>query len=236
MVIVVIAIIAILAGMLLPALNAARNKATSISCLGNIRQTSLVCLNYSNDYKEFFPTRNKELYPGVPNWGDRLKNVGLIKEKDWKGYVCPASSFDDIEIEMRMANAGFGLNFGFVKNPNSSHIYAYKGSNPYLVENKDKDNAGFWNVKRIMQPGATVMLADVYYKKCGYYCFRLDLSSQDGGGYPKAAHGNDMCNMSFWDGHAAAMSPGELNRILPRNSNSSNIKGYYWANVGAFAK
>ena len=53
---VVIAIIAILAGMLLPALGAAREKARRINCAGNLKQISLSCKMYANDYNEYFPT------------------------------------------------------------------------------------------------------------------------------------------------------------------------------------
>ena len=52
---VVIAVIAILAGLLLPALNQARRKAQSISCLTNQKQTFLALNAYADDHDEMFP-------------------------------------------------------------------------------------------------------------------------------------------------------------------------------------
>ena len=60
---VVIAIIAILAGMLLPALNQARDRAKTTNCLNNLRQLSLACEQYRNDFKDRMPPWISTLYP-----------------------------------------------------------------------------------------------------------------------------------------------------------------------------
>ncbi len=50
---IVISIIAILAGMLLPALNKARERAKGISCLSNLKQIGTAAVLYTNDYKGY---------------------------------------------------------------------------------------------------------------------------------------------------------------------------------------
>jgi prepilin-type N-terminal cleavage/methylation domain-containing protein/prepilin-type processing-associated H-X9-DG protein len=52
---VVIAIIGILAAMLLPALNKARQKANQVNCLGNMHQWGLALNMYNDDWHEYYP-------------------------------------------------------------------------------------------------------------------------------------------------------------------------------------
>lgn len=52
---VVIAIISILAGLLLPALNAAKRSAQAVSCVNNLRQIYLGFQDYQNDHDGYYP-------------------------------------------------------------------------------------------------------------------------------------------------------------------------------------
>ena len=83
---VVIAIIAILASMLLPALNKARESANRAYCTGNIRQISLAVFCYMDDYQEYFPIHaTNSTWQGVMGekitWVNRLIRSGYISAK-----------------------------------------------------------------------------------------------------------------------------------------------------------
>jgi len=52
---IVIAIIAILSALLFPALSKAKEKATSIQCLNQVKQVGVGILSYANDYEEYYP-------------------------------------------------------------------------------------------------------------------------------------------------------------------------------------
>ena len=85
---VTIAVIAILAGMLLPALNSAREKTYKISCASNLRQVGYAMLNYVGDNDDFYPrTRSSDV--NYKNWPYYF--ITQAKYINYKGLLCPVA-------------------------------------------------------------------------------------------------------------------------------------------------
>ena len=88
---IVIAIIAILAGMLLPALNAAREKARAIKCAGNLKQYGMAIAMYAHTYQDYLliqnPVNHKTGTIGyIYQWGGYIQTelMPKMREADWK--------------------------------------------------------------------------------------------------------------------------------------------------------
>ena len=84
---VVIAIIAILASMLLPALNIAREKAKTIKCAGNIKQIGLAFNLYADDYDDMVPPGVHTAHAAGYYWFNKI--FPYIKSSEV--FECPSS-------------------------------------------------------------------------------------------------------------------------------------------------
>src|ERR1700759_352698 len=91
---VVIAIIAILAAILFPVFAQARDKARQISCLSNMKQTSLAILMYNQDYDETIPLGNQEYKGEVTNYDISWIKAVQPYTKNLQMFVCPNGAYD----------------------------------------------------------------------------------------------------------------------------------------------
>ena len=107
---VVIAIIAILAAMLLPALNKARKTAKGIACLSNLKQTMLAASAYMVDFDGVLITQHKT--PGWYQWGRVMIEAGnYLQGPDYAAHMCADTSQNPAIGIQNLTNRLFSINF-----------------------------------------------------------------------------------------------------------------------------
>ena len=95
---IVIAIIAILAGMLLPALNSAMETARKSSCQNNIKQILLAVRNYADDYNDIMPAVSLINGSSQAPWAYfLLARNNSSKHIARKSFVCPSLKDNPIQ-------------------------------------------------------------------------------------------------------------------------------------------
>ncbi len=135
---VVIAIIGILAGLLLPSLNTAREKARRVACASNLRQIGLAIMAYASDYQSHTPTaddNNRQPTVSRPvSWSRILVDGGYAVPKI---FQCP----DDRRSPASAGNpspCSYGMVVGFGNtDPGTYHANFWIGGSrltcPYLT-------------------------------------------------------------------------------------------------------
>jgi prepilin-type N-terminal cleavage/methylation domain-containing protein/prepilin-type processing-associated H-X9-DG protein len=188
---VVIAIIAILASMLLPALNKARETAKKISCTNTLKQLGIGTTMYQEDNQGLFPY-----------WWTEFKGYIPVDPTD---YSINTSNHSEAEIAerarlMKFLHCPAKAEFGFVR----YNIYRYftdYGLNYYLTARGGKETGNLVKNTRVAQPSTKGWICDM-----DLHYYTTNLIPWD---YASGRHLKGM-NVLFADGHVDYGKRGEL--------------------------
>ena len=137
---VVVAIIAILAAMLLPALSSAREKARRASCLTSLAQVSKGLASYVGDYCGYLPSWPgwSQNSPGGYSWCSSV--AGSPGVQTW-GAACAVPSHSDASApwaDMRQKYPHSGISVIYTAKPNDTPLSVIKISSPVFTCTKNR--------------------------------------------------------------------------------------------------
>ena len=195
---VVIAIIAILAAILLPALNSARQRGLAADCISRLKQVGTAIMMYSDASDGFLPGSSDpqgkywtevlsatNLLPGDPKTADPDRNMV---------YRCPSIPLTS-GVAVNWANRTYGMRMNMDK--------GWK-TRKYIP------------LKRVQSPSQIMYVSDSFDATNRVPCLEIDgglayyNANYAGGDQAVAAIHANRANMMFLDGHADALEPLQL--------------------------
>ena len=191
MIFVVIAIIAILAGMLLPALNSARDRAQASNCVNNLKQIGSGLMLYQGDYNDYFP--KAVMYEGDNFWSKVLTD---------RNYVTLPVFADIAAIKWGNRNTEIAIN-GAGKNDLDSMMYQHLpyGYNCFETGGREVTDIQYpWlKVTMLRNPSLFLIVADAGNG-------RLTNSTWTSGSYVIPHHSGSMvANLAHGDGSVSSL-------------------------------
>ncbi len=253
---VVIAVIAILSGILLPALSKAKAKGEGIACVNNARQLQLAWLMYSDEQRDRLPynlggsANRSSVAPldplnwvnGVMTWeldADNTNNSLIMQSSlssyvnhNFKTYKCPADrALSDVQRQA-----------GWEKRTRSYSMNAMVGDAGSLSTGGTNSNnpnyKQFFTLSSIPAPSGTFVFLDEHPDSIndGYFLVKADYYYPEWYDLPGSAHDKGSA-ISFADGHvemhkwvdAETLAPSQPDTaLLPRDLPANARTDFYW--------
>ena len=201
---VTIAVIAILAALLLPALNQAREKGRDAQCRNNLKQMMMKTRMYMNEYNDVI------LVDGTVNkieqtWSACLALGGYLRKGEWNSYNCPKAKF----VEQPENRSDYQYVSDYAYPANFLGRYVNRGHQQLSARIKT-DTVSFVNFKLLRSPSEFLFLADGKAPDGSSKSKLTADGPKDWGSSPWTAHNRWMVNSAWGDGHVTASGSGTL--------------------------
>ena len=221
---IVVAIIAILAGMLLPALNKARNTANKIKCMNDLKALGMASASYSSHYGDWLvPLYSAEESDGTPmqaTLGTSVTNFPRV----WIGLLCGITPETATDVTKRNEIGPYGVRWGGDTNLGKPAGNFHCAANQYRIEwggktfmtdfslnlqlhggNYSGMKHKFRKLSQVRSTSQAVSMAD--NKGGSNYAFYTGQAVGTGTGTADFSRHDMLCNFLFLDGHVSSMKP-----------------------------